>query len=191
MKLHIRTFIAKKNINYLLGALVLLVLILGYPCRGFIRNTVFPLAATALYMPGLSRTTNVASSEVQDIYPFGHITYISDTASCSLADADHLKTGIYCSRYLFRGQASIKDTSVDSFENKAHAFEKALKAHGWTSNINYGGVNRSYGPPYHWWYIASYIKTTGKVSCSVTVQRDNDPHLLDTEMICYRRVVFF
>jgi hypothetical protein len=192
MKNHTRKLFAKKNIKYILGGLVLVVLILGYPCRGFIRNTVLPSAAGAMYIPSLNKATNSAANELQNIYPFGQIRYISrDAASCQLSDAHHLKTEIFCNKYLFRGQVSIKDVSVDEFENKAHTFESSLKAHGWSSRNEYGGVNRSYDPPYNWWYLASYSKTTGKVRCDLTVQRDNDPHLLDAEMLCYRSVIFF
>lgn len=190
--MRIRDLAARKNMKYIFGAMALLVLVLGYPCRGFIRNTVLPLAASTMYTPRLSQTANDAAKELQDIYPFGQIKYISkDAASCQLSYARQLKTEIFCNKYLFRGQVSIKDVSVDSFEGKARTFENSLKAHGWALSIDYGGMNRVYDPPYHWWYLASYDKTTGKVRCDLTVQRDNNLHLLNAEIMCYRTVVFF
>lgn len=192
MKIRIQHLLVRKNIKYIVGSLVLATLLLGYPCRGFIRNKVLPLSASVIYIPNLNKTTNTAANELQAVYPFGQIKYISKgAASCHLADARHLKTEVYCTKYLFRGQVPIQDASVDTFKDKATVFEHSLKAHGWSRSNDYGGVNRIYEPPYHWWYLAEYNKTTGKVRCDLTVQRDNDPKLLDAELLCYRSVLFF
>jgi hypothetical protein len=192
MKINPRKLFAKKHIKYAVVGLLLLALILAYPCRGFIRNTVLPSAATALYRPGLNKATDDTAKELQRTYPFGQIKYISEgKASCRLSDASHFKTEVYCSKYLFRGQVSIKNVSVGDFENKAKTFESSLTAHGWSSGGNSGGVNHVYDPPYGWWYLAQYSKSVGKVQCDLFVQRDNDPNLLDADMMCSRSVVFF
>lgn len=192
MKIDARKLFAKKHIKYGLAFVLLLLLAFAYPCRGFIRNTVFPSVATGMYVHNLNKTTADMAKDLQNVYPFGRIRYIAqDKAVCRLSDAHGLKTEVYCSKYLFRGQVSIKDVSVGDFEDRAKTFEHSLEALGWSSRGMNDGVNHSYDQPYGWWYLAQYSKSVGKVERDLSVQRDNDPHLLDADMICARRVIFF
>jgi hypothetical protein len=192
MKINPRKLFVKKHIQYVVVGLLLLVLVFAYPCRGFIRNTFLPSAATVFYLPGLNKTTDDAAKELQSMYPFGRIKYIGNNkASCQRSDASRFKTEVDCNKYLFRGQVSIQGVSVGDFEAKAKTFESSLTAHGWSTGDSGGGVNHVYDPPYGWWYLAQYSKTVGKVKCDLSVQRDNDPNLLDADMICSRSVIFF
>jgi hypothetical protein len=186
-----RLFKAKYGKRLLICAIILIPVI-GYLGRGFIRNTVFTGVAHVIYAHSVNKVTDDVRNEVQGIYPFGQIKYIEENkATCDLSDANYLRTEIYCGTYLFRGQVSIKGMTAEDATPKADSFQRSLEAAGWTAEGYTDGVKQTYAEPYYWWYLAQYRKTTGKIDCRLTIERDNDPDLLNTYLGCERDVFFF
>ncbi len=181
----------RKNLKYTIPVILGLLLALGYIGRGFIRKSVLPHTALILHKNSLDESLKTTRNEIQDMYTFGQIKYIEEVPTyCSLSDAYIFKTEVICSNYLFRGQVSIKDISMEEFKIKAEAFEKSLTENGWKPVAHYSPLpvpeNTS-----RYWHRVPYEKQVNDNTCVLRVERDEDPNLLDAYLNCDRRVTFF
>lgn len=170
---------------------MLILLIFCYVSRGVIRKSVLPSTTSFFYSNNLNKTLVQERKMLDAIYPFGQAKYIDETlAKCDLSYAHNLKTEVWCGNYLFRKQVSIKDVATEDFKVKAQTFEQSLKKQGWVLRMDASQIPSS-EHSFGWWYSIQYDKKTNGNTCRLSVERDDNPELLNSYLGCDRSVVYF